>query len=117
VGVNPLGAGLGVSRGGYRRGGAFEKGQRAWGLKLCIHNEGALMPRNAVSRIPRAEYLAGSLSRSKPWQAQGMSRAKWYRLGKPDAAETIRHPLRHVCLRLRQVRLHLSRFSHPMSFA
>jgi hypothetical protein len=77
-----------VSRGDHTKGASLEKGQRAWCLKLCNHYERALMPRNAVSRIPRAEYLAGSLSRSKPWEAQGMSRAKWYRLGKPDAAET-----------------------------
>ena len=32
---------------------------------------------------PRAEYLAYSLSRVKPWEALGMSRATWYRQGKP----------------------------------
>lgn len=36
-----------------------------------------------ISR-PRAEYLANSLSRSKPWEALGMSRATWYRQGKPS---------------------------------
>jgi hypothetical protein len=46
------------------------------------------MPRNAVSRLSRAEYLAGSLSRLKPWQAQGMSRMTWYRKGKPSPADT-----------------------------
>jgi predicted DNA-binding transcriptional regulator AlpA len=35
-----------------------------------------------ISR-PRAEYLANSLSRSKPWEALGVSRATWYRMGKP----------------------------------
>lgn len=34
--------------------------------------------------LPRAEYLANSLSRSKPWEALGISRATWYRRGKPD---------------------------------
>ena len=33
--------------------------------------------------IPRAQYLAESVSRSKPWEALGMSRATWYRKGKP----------------------------------
>ena len=36
--------------------------------------------------MQRAEWLAGSLSRSRPWEARGMSRASWYRHGKP--AET-----------------------------
>lgn len=34
---------------------------------------------------PRAEYLAESLMRAKPWEALGMSRATWYRRGKPVA--------------------------------
>lgn len=33
---------------------------------------------------PRADYLANSISRAKPWEALGMSRATWYRLGKPE---------------------------------
>jgi hypothetical protein len=33
---------------------------------------------------PRAEYEAKSLARSKPWEALGMSRATWYRKGKPN---------------------------------
>lgn len=32
---------------------------------------------------PREEYLANSVSRSKPWLALGISRATWYRRGKP----------------------------------
>src|SRR5439155_12289714 len=32
---------------------------------------------------PRAEYEAASLARTKPWEALGMSRAAWYRAGKP----------------------------------
>jgi predicted DNA-binding transcriptional regulator AlpA len=39
-----------------------------------------------ISR-PRAEYLANSLSRSKPWEALGVSRATWYRMGKPTEAK------------------------------
>jgi hypothetical protein len=34
---------------------------------------------------PRAEYEAQSISRTKPWEALGMSRATWYRKGKPAA--------------------------------
>ena len=33
---------------------------------------------------PRAEYLANSLKKSKPWEALEMSRATWYRHGKPS---------------------------------
>ena len=36
----------------------------------------------AVS-LPRAEYLANSITQSKPWEAIGMSRRSWYRHGKP----------------------------------
>jgi hypothetical protein len=32
---------------------------------------------------PRALYEANSISRNKPWEAVGMSRASWYRAGKP----------------------------------
>jgi hypothetical protein len=34
--------------------------------------------------IPREEYLANSISHAKPWEAMGMSRATWYRKGKPE---------------------------------
>lgn len=34
---------------------------------------------------PRAEYEANSLTKSKPWEALGLSRATWYRHGKPLA--------------------------------
>lgn len=39
--------------------------------------------RNYVS-LPRAEWEAtNSISRTKPWEALGMSRSTWYRKGKP----------------------------------
>lgn len=34
--------------------------------------------------VPRQEYLASAMARSKPWEAVGMSRATWYRHGKPE---------------------------------
>lgn len=37
--------------------------------------------------IPRAEYEANSITKSKPWEARGMSRTTWYRKGKPEAKE------------------------------
>jgi hypothetical protein len=42
--------------------------------------------RRARGAQPRADYLAQSLSRVRPWVALGMSRASWYRAGKPIAA-------------------------------
>lgn len=39
--------------------------------------------RRAHGSRPRAEYLAASASRARPWQIAGMSRAAWYRAGKP----------------------------------
>lgn len=33
--------------------------------------------------IPREQYLAESLSRTRPWEKLGISRATWYRRGKP----------------------------------
>jgi predicted transcriptional regulator len=36
---------------------------------------------------PRADYEAQSLTRAKPWEGLGMSRATWYRHGKPKAFE------------------------------
>lgn len=36
-----------------------------------------------VMAQPRDQYLAESLSSKKPWEALGISRATWYRRGKP----------------------------------
>ena len=36
--------------------------------------------------MPRAEYEANSIARAAPWEALGMSRATWYRKGKPMSA-------------------------------
>jgi response regulator of citrate/malate metabolism len=38
--------------------------------------------------IPRAEYEANALTKSMPWAAVGMSRATWYRHGKPTQQPT-----------------------------
>ncbi|MCL5687449.1 hypothetical protein M5Z62_10470 [Neisseria meningitidis] len=38
----------------------------------------------------RADYLAeNSISRDKPWEHFGISRATWYRRGKPMPSETV----------------------------
>jgi ElaB/YqjD/DUF883 family membrane-anchored ribosome-binding protein len=45
--------------------------------------------RRAAGAVERATYEANSLTRQKPWEALGMSRASWYRAGKPmPAGET-----------------------------
>lgn len=45
--------------------------------------------RRAAGVVPRAEYEANSISKAKPWEAVGMSRAAWYRAGKPAAETTL----------------------------
>ena len=40
--------------------------------------------RRAAGAIPRQSYEAGSLSKARPWEAHGISRASWYRAGKPE---------------------------------
>lgn len=39
--------------------------------------------RRAAGAKDRASFVAQSISTAKPWEALKMSRAKWYRLGKP----------------------------------
>jgi len=40
--------------------------------------------RNYIAQ-PREEYLANALTRTKPWEAMGISRATWYNRGKPTS--------------------------------
>jgi hypothetical protein len=47
------------------------------------HREREKARRRAEGAQSREEYLAQSISSQKPWETLGMSRAKWYRLGKP----------------------------------
>lgn len=42
--------------------------------------------RRASGAVDRETYESQSLSRQKPWEALGMSRASWYRVGKPIPA-------------------------------
>lgn len=41
--------------------------------------------RRAAGAMERAKYEANSISKTKPWEALGMSRRTWYRAGKPTA--------------------------------
>lgn len=41
-----------------------------------------------LAAVPRDEWEANSITRAKPWEAMGISRATWYRKGKPAPAET-----------------------------
>jgi hypothetical protein len=49
--------------------------------------------RRAAGAVTREAYEANSLSQQKPWEVLGMSRAKWYRLGKPSCGETSPSPI------------------------
>lgn len=49
------------------------------------YNRRQIRRRRAGMR-PRAEYLAASITRAKPWVELGISRAAWYRAGKPQPA-------------------------------
>ena len=50
--------------------------------------------RRAAGAVDRATYEANSASRQKPWESLGMSRASWYRAGKPmPACETGSSPI------------------------
>ncbi|NUB25780.1 hypothetical protein GAY30_12885 [Azospirillum brasilense] len=44
--------------------------------------------RRAAGSTPRAEYEANSLSREEPWEAEGCSRATWYRRQRNKARTT-----------------------------
>jgi hypothetical protein len=46
------------------------------------------LARRAKGAKPRTEYEAGSISRNKYWERLGMSRASWYRAGKPKGAQS-----------------------------
>ncbi len=48
--------------------------------------------RRAAGAIDRETYESQSLSRQKPWEALGMSRASWYRAGKPMPADSETSP-------------------------
>jgi hypothetical protein len=62
-------------------------------LKTIISSEMALerdrkrheVRRRAAGAMDRHTYESTSMSRQKPWEALGMSRASWYRAGKPVA--------------------------------
>ena len=50
--------------------------QRQKNEKLRLQKE---EKRRAAGVIPRDEYEGNSLSRHKPWESEGVSRATWYR--------------------------------------
>jgi predicted transcriptional regulator len=61
-----------------RKGTAREIAER-WGVSVQT-------VRRYIAQ-PRGEYEAKSLTKAKPWEALGVSRATWYRHGKPQAFE------------------------------
>lgn len=57
--------------------------------KLKRHADNRRNKNRAAGAVSRAEYEANSISKLKPWEQLGMSRAKWYRLGKPSSETSI----------------------------
>lgn len=47
--------------------------------------------------IPRDQYLAESFSRTKPWEALGISRRTWERRGKPPVTQVRAQPSSYSC--------------------
>lgn len=48
--------------------------------------------------MPRAEYEANSITRAAPWEKLGVSRATWYRNGKPMPQKEQIEPIYHLDL-------------------
>jgi hypothetical protein len=48
--------------------------------------------RRAAGAKPRAEYLAQSIEQTKPWEAEGISRATWHRRRKKAAVPAAERP-------------------------
>jgi len=69
--------------------------EEAWRkLKRSWYDRGR---RRAAGMVPRAEYEARSLARTRPWEAFGISRSTWYRRGKPDPADRTLRGLPSQC--------------------
>ncbi len=62
--------------------------------------------RRAAGAVDRESYESGSAARTRPWEALGMSRASWYRAGKPEApaSETGSSPITGEAVQLESVR-------------
>jgi hypothetical protein len=55
--------------------------------------------RRARGDIPREQYLAQSASRTKPWEALGISRRTWERRGRPTLTQVRAQHSYHSCAR------------------
>ena len=67
---------------------AAEAAERRAGRRMRDHRRRQRRRRENGSQ-PRADWLAANgISRAKEWEVLGMSRAKWYQLGKPTDGET-----------------------------
>jgi hypothetical protein len=66
----------------------YRKAKRRMRQKLRLQRK-----RQQAGRKPRSQYLAASRTKQKPWKAEGISRASWYRRkrSEPDL-------VRQVCL-------------------
>lgn len=57
--------------------------------KKELDRERQAAKRKAAGRKSRAEYEAESISKAEPWKATGMTRATWYRKGKPTSETSL----------------------------
>ena len=71
---------------GLTRIGAKDVGKRSRTiLRKLRHRRAKERKRRERGTRPRSEYEANSLSKTKPWEQLGLSRARWYRIGRPAA--------------------------------
>lgn len=69
--------------------GAIDEGKAArTKRRRQRERERRMANRRAKGAIPRAEYEQKALSRAKPWEAEGISRASWYRRKRETTAPT-----------------------------
>jgi hypothetical protein len=70
---------------------------RAFDMTLAQCRQAGRERWNAKRRTQtRAEYLASSVSRAKPWEREGISRATWYRRAKAGECPRETSPRQHV---------------------
>ena len=84
---------------GLTRIGAKDVGKRSRTiLRKLRHRRAKERKRRERGTRPRSEYEANSLSKTKPWEQLGLSRARWYRIGRPAANEAETSPSTAVFL-------------------
>ena len=84
---------------GLTRIGAKDVGKRSRTILRKLRDRRAKeRKRRERGARPRSEYEANSLSKTKPWEQLGLSRARWYRIGRPAVNEAETSPSTAVFL-------------------